>query len=251
MYNNFAFKNWKSLLILGVMCLIFLSLVIHAFQYMPQEDDINSLDKNIKKENVEEKNLSSEEEIDEEDFVEDDEDISEDEYSEEETQYSYHSPKYSPDRSLDQYTNEEVETKRDLPMLPRAEKPFKEMPSLEPLESISKKTDNSNNELENILKEAEDFKSRQNYHRAIEEFEKAVKLVSDDSDRVMCYDEIALLTAILQQYKKSIYYAQQAYQLQPNIEREIFLTRLYYKMGNVEKAKNRMNQILKRDFSIE
>ena len=51
-------------------------------------------------------------------------------------------------------------------------------------------------------------------------------------------------------YGSALSAAQRAYNLAPSSHREVLLARLYYKTGDIDKATSRVNNVLRRDFSI-
>ena len=122
------------------------------------------------------------------------------------------------------------------------------------LESIDETNDNGiktlsqqTYTLENALK----YKNSKEYTKALDEYTNVLKNTSDNDVKAICYQEISYIYAINKRYGTELSYAQQAYNLVPNSERELLLARLYYKTGDIDKASKRVNNVLKRDFFIE
>ena len=65
------------------------------------------------------------------------------------------------------------------------------------------------------------------------------------------YYEQAINYAKARRYGTALAYAQKSYNMNPTTEGEVLLARLYYKTGDYNKANDRMNNILKRDFSAD
>ena len=99
-----------------------------------------------------------------------------------------------------------------------------------------------------MLAKAKEHKNNQQYINALSEYEKAVSKADENSLKALCYDDIALIYAHTKRYGTALAYAQKAYNTYPTTSREVLLARLYYKTGDVEKAINRVNNVLKRDF---
>ena len=104
-----------------------------------------------------------------------------------------------------------------------------------PLENID--SDNSisesNNSYEDIINNAKQFKEDKQLVKA------------------ECYEEISTIYAISKKYGTALSYAQKAYNLYPSTSREILLARLYYKTGSTDKASDRINNVLRRDFNLD
>lgn len=134
---------------------------------------------------------------------------------------------------------------------------FVVVPELEPLESINK--DNKINSsstseqpsYDDKLKTAKKFRKNREFEKAIVEYQTALELAENEDEKAFCYEEIANTFAITKRYGSAITYAQKAYKIKPTSSVEVLLARLYYKTGNIEKATNRINFILKKDFNVE
>ena len=132
---------------------------------------------------------------------------------------------------------------------------FTIIPELEPLESINRTTSKDDNtsstSFESKLKVAKQFRKNREFEKSIVEFQTALDLTDDSDERALCLEEIAQTFAITKRYGSAITYAQKAYRIKPTSSLEFLLARLYYKTGDIEKATNRVNFILKKDFNVE
>lgn len=131
-----------------------------------------------------------------------------------------------------------------------------EIPSLETF--AENETDQIVNEQENlaetetyekIINRAKEYKQNKQLAKAIEEYQKALNLASNAKEKAECYEEISIVYAITKKYGTALAYAQRAYNLSPSTSREMLLARLYYKTGATDKASDRVNNVLRRDFS--
>lgn len=117
-----------------------------------------------------------------------------------------------------------------------------------PIRELENLDNPKNQNIENsALENADNFKQNGNYKEAVEQY-KEVASEADAKTKAYCFEQIATIHAIEKHYGTALSFAQKAYNTYPNTQREILLARLYYKTGNIEKATNRVNNILKRDF---
>ena len=89
------------------------------------------------------------------------------------------------------------------------------------------------------------------YLRAAADYIAEAELTQDSNSKAQNYAEAAKAYASLKRYGTALSYAQKAYNLYPTTEREVLLARLYYKTGEYDKANIRMNNVMKRDFSLD
>lgn len=104
---------------------------------------------------------------------------------------------------------------------------------------------------EEIFAGALKYKQDKQYVKALEELQKAASLTSDSSLITKSYEEIAIIYATVKRYGTALSFAQKAYNMSPSSSREVLLARLYYKTGNIDKATQRVNNVLQRDFSAD
>ncbi len=127
---------------------------------------------------------------------------------------------------------------------------------LTPLENISEgegeqSTEITNESFEDIINESSRLKSEKQYVKALDEYKRALAMAENTSDKALCYEEIANIYALAKRYGTALAYAQKAYNLSPSTKREVLLARLYYKTGDIDKASTRVNNVLKRDFTMD
>lgn len=130
--------------------------------------------------------------------------------------------------------------------------------TLTPLENISETEQGSSSVIpaqaeaetfDSVIKKAGELKEDKQFVKSISEYQKAVTLADSSKKKAQCYEEIAYIYAITKRYGTSFSYAQKAYNLYPTSSGEVLLARLYYKTGNIDKATERINNVLKRDFT--
>ena len=243
--EKFEFKSWKSLAILTVICLVFIVFVIQAFQYIPQE---TTTVENLVSSREDETVLVENSEVRHEDQAEAEEVGKKDS----ESIYSYESPEIVADRTLDEYTNDAPrKMENDKLTTPPREESFKIKENVEPLEPLIDPSIEKREKYHQAEFRAHELIRESNYAGAIEQFMLALEYAETDYDKVNIYDKLALLYGVTKQYKKAIPYAQKAYQIEQTGKREIILTKLYYKSGEVEKATKRINLIMQRDFVLD
>ena len=119
--------------------------------------------------------------------------------------------------------------------------------NLEPIEEFENAKTNMYKE-QNLFDKAVTLRKNGNYESAVYEYEKIAKNTDDQKIQANCYEEIARTYASIKRYSSALSYAEKAFNLQSNSDREILLARIYYKTGNSEKATELINSVLKRDF---
>ena len=110
---------------------------------------------------------------------------------------------------------------------------------------------NDETSINTLLENAKTLKINSNFAESIVEYQKIIKLTDDNQIKANCYEEIALILAQMKRYGSALAAIQKGYNLYPNTSRELLLARLYYKTGEVDKATERINNILRRDFIQE
>lgn len=116
---------------------------------------------------------------------------------------------------------------------------------LVPIENLNR---NQNNISSDIFAQVREYKRQENYSEALKELKRIITTVDSNEQKAQCYEEIALIYGLEKHYGSSLAFAQKAYNLYPTTNREVLLARLYYKTGDTERAINRINNVLKRDF---
>ena len=258
--QHFEFKSWKSLAILIAICFTFLALVIQAFQYLPDENNIKSIEEiseeNIETSSKEDIETNSEEDgciVNEEDSVQNN---NKEEEEEEEPQRDIKKWSYR-DRSLDKFSNDAIEEKsrshHNIPKEPIVKHREVDIPELESINNASEENQaiDDREKLFQSLRVAQEYKRQKDYKKAIEAYNQYLKLCKDPYQKLEAYDTLAILYAIDNDYENAIGCAEQAYKINASRDREFLLTKLYYKSGDVDRATKHINIILQRDFEIE
>ena len=104
------------------------------------------------------------------------------------------------------------------------------------------------NTIEDLLSNAKELTDNQKYSEAISVYEKVLSITDNNEVKSQNLENIAILNAKLKHYGSALSAAQRAFNLNPTTEREILLARLYYKVGDTNRAQARMTNVLKRDF---
>ena len=211
--------------IIGI-CFIFVMVVWNAFDYLPQEsseDPIQSLikEEQLRQENSQ-KNVSTENNKD---------NSAEEEISDEDI-----------DEPVTVVSKPTSQTVNQLEVIPDEE--------LTEGKNIATTLEVSESPQEKLLASARNLKSEKQYTAAIAEYEKLIQTTNDTKLKAICYEEMATIYGIVKRYGSALSAAQRAYNLSPNSAREVLLARLYYKTGELNKATERVNNVLKRDFGV-
>ncbi len=222
--DKFDIRSAKLIAIIGLILFIFIMVVANAYQYLPSENsDIPSVNNEI--------NLPADEDNNSED--------SDSVYDNEEENNT---------------VEEENSRKRFSETRSSNDEPSYSNENLTPLENIS---DNNNDSYESdsaksfeeAFSEAKDLKNDKQLVKSISAFNDAVKVAETSKQKADCYEEIANIYAVAKKYGTALSFAQRAYNMSPSTSREILLARLYYKTGSADKASDRMNNVLRRDFT--
>ena len=210
--NNFDIKSAKYVIFILVICLIFGAVVMNAYKYLPNESSNSA-------EVIAETSIPGDEE--ESAAVEEEqEQIEKSEVQEE---------KVEPSRP--EFVSEE------------------ELPAEAKNESSESVVDE--NSFEAVVKSAKDLRAEKQFVKAIDKYKEALELADGGEQKALCYEEMSKLYGIVKRYGTALAYAQKAYNTAPSSNRELLIARLYYKLGEVDKANYRIKNILQRDFSLE
>ena len=214
--KKYNLDSAKFFSLVVAICAMFVFLVWNAFNYLPKDEDaiiyqdVNSNKKvSFKEEKKQESNLKQQE----------DGDVISEEFEEEVSELDNKDGQFKIVSDLETGNNE-----------------------LEIQKKVKKE------EVEDFFNEIEVLKLEQNYNEAIAVCEKALLLTTNNEIKANIQEEIANLYAKLQRYDSALSYAQKAYNFKQTIEREILLARLYYKMGDTNRAQVRLLNVLKREF---
>ena len=239
--NKYIVSNSKKFLVLLVLiCVVFLIVIIKAFEYIPVTDD----DAIISRNNIENINKPAQDEAE---------------------QATNENAENKEKKTLD------ITLTPDFVQKPKAETP-KEEKVAEPLENITdspsdaveansdgsgavqveKKVELTPEEkAEKAFLTAQKYRRDRQFVKALQEYQKIPAITNDTSMVARSYEEIATIYAIVKKYGTALSYAQKAYNMSPSSSREMLLARLYYKTGDIDKATRRINNVLQRDFSSD
>lgn len=222
--NNFDLSKAKFLSVLIGICLIFIIVIWHAFDYLPKETpEIQNLNEEITETTNDDTSLSN-----------DNEEISNDttgeqEYIEEQTPVDINQNKRAKLEPLETIYEEESNSQ----------------------EKINVPEQNQGNNIESILKRAKDLSLNQDYESAITEYKSILSSSTDENIKATCYENLALIYAVQKRYGTALTNANKAYNIEPTVAREVMLARLYFRTGSVDSANNRINNVLRREFTIK
>ena len=233
--NKYIESNSKKFLImLLLICVVFLVVIIKAFEYIPVTDK----DAVISRNNIENINKPAPDS--------------------EETASENENAENIEKKTLD------INLTPDFVEKPKTE-PLKEEKVVEPLENITdlpKDAAEANSEAkpveltpeekaEKIFITAQKYRKDRQFVKALEEYQKIPTITNDTATVARSYEEIATIYAIVKRYGTALSFAQKAYNMSPSSSREMLLARLYYKTGDIDKATRRINNVLQRDFSSD
>ena len=234
MDKNISSNSKKFLVMLLLICVVFLVVIIKAFEYIPVTDK----DAVISRNNIENINKPAPDS--------------------EETASENENAENVEKKTLD------INLTPDFVEKPKTE-PLKEEKVVEPLENITdlpKDAVEANSEAkpveltpeekaEKVFITAQKYRKDRQFVKALEEYQKIPTITNDTATVARSYEEIATIYAIVKRYGTALSFAQKAYNMSPSSSREMLLARLYYKTGDIDKATRRINNVLQRDFSSD
>ena len=219
--NNFDINTAKFTSIIIGICFIFVMVVWHAYDYIPTRDS-NNLSVIQQEQNIENnENLENEEVKNKEENLED---------------------IVEKVQRVD-FEKKEIEVTKNQPL----EIIYENTPEEKTFE---KTIESSIKDYNSELAKARKLRNDKKYTEAVSEYQNTISNTEDKALQALCYEEVAILYASLQKYGSALSVAQKAYNTKPSTSREVLLARLYYKSGNIDKATSRINNVLRRDFSI-
>lgn len=235
--NKYIESNSKKFLImLLLICVVFLVVIIKAFEYIPVSDD----DAVISRNNIENINKPAQ----------NSEDTASDESTEENAEK----------KSLDVNLTPDIveKTKTETAKEDKVVEPLENITDL-PSETVSANSSDVTKPVELTPEEkaekafikAQKYRKDRQFVKALEEYQQIPTITNDTVTVAHSYEEIATIYAIVKRYGTALSYAQKAYNMSPSSSREMLLARLYYKTGDIDKATRRINNVLQRDFSSD
>ena len=229
MNNEFDFNSKKFVLLMILVCVIFFIMIVKAFEYIPEAmDDSYTFEKRL--ENLNKANENTEDNTSEN---------IEQEKDKHKLNIVLPQGDYIP----------EIEDDNDLDLPPQ---------TLGNTNDYTESQDNNGKteitpeqQRANILNSARAYKKNKQYIDALKEYQKVLEQTSDKTELASLYEEIAVLYATVKKYGTALSFAQQAYNMEPTTSREMLLARIYYKTGDIVKSKQRVNNVLQRDFAAD
>ena len=233
--NNYEeFNSKKSLIIILVICVLFLVLIIKAYTYLPDSSE-NS---RIAAQNNIEQTESSFQSSDEDAAESQEENDNKQEENSKNLKVSLPAPdKITEIEDQSEATKVENELSSIETELPNTEEKQQELSPEE--------------QAEQILIQGDKYKKDKQYVKALEEYNKIFSITKDTYYVAKSCEEIATIYAIVKRYGTALSFAQKAYNMSPTSSREMLLARLYYKTGDIDKATQRINNVLRRDFAAD
>ena len=217
--ENFDLGKAKLVGIIALILFIFVMVIANAYQYLPTENsEIPDVNSEVSQPVDNTDNPSNDDNSNEEDNT-----------------------------AAAEEENAQPEVKENRTVEKKVEKA-----EITPLENISDNNDESSDStFENTFSEAASLVEQKQLVQAIEKYQEAVNLAETTKQKADCYENISRVYALAKKYGTALSFAQKAYNMSPSTNREILLARLYYKTGSTDKATERMNYILRRDFSMD
>lgn len=217
--NKFDISTAKFTSLIAGLCFIFIVLVWHAFDYLPTNEinDIHQIkDEQKLAPDTETKDIEIEEDADDEKL----------------------------ENVVEKVQRVEFEKKEiDITEAKPLETIYENAPEVKTIDNIIK-------DYNSDLDRARELRNKQQYMEAVAEYQNTISNTEDKALQAQCYEEVAIMYATLQKYDTALSVAQKAYNTKPSTSREVLLARLYYKNGNIDKATSRINNVLRREFSI-
>lgn len=232
--NSYEELNSKKYLILILLiCVIFLILIVKAFTYLPDSSQNSKIET---QNNIELSNSSFQNK------QENASDLKEENVDSSNDSKSLNITLPSPDKISEIEENTSSLSTEN------------ELSSIE-TENLSKEENTQElspeEQAEQILAQGAKYKQEKQYVKALEEYNKISSITKDSYYVARSYEEIATIYAIVKRYGTALSFAQKAYNTSPSSSREMLLARLYYKTGDIDKATQRVNNVLQRDFAAD
>lgn len=242
MFDNYNSKKYIFLLV--IICMVFGFLIIKAFDYLPDnqvEDIDNTETSNINKiiDNTTNKNYNGKDSEDEE-------------------------------HEDDSYSEKKINTKSGIlyqdPLTVNSQEQIEEINA--PHGSINETTiyneeENNNHDNENAQGLSNDEKALRaiinarkltkagNQTDAINSYNKVQELTQDNELLSEAYEGIAELYAKDKKYGSALTFAAKAYKASPSLSGELLIAKIYYSAGKTDTAITRVNNMVKRGFTVK
>lgn len=209
--ENFDLNKMKSIGILLLICMVFALVVGNAYNYLPENNPKTNINQ---------------------------EQIADDSAQDSEEKENSNEQEVSQSKSENEISSDNVKVNV---------KP-------EPLEVISDEELSAKQEIKQESKPeltidvANKYFADKDYTKALETYKNIVEGTDNSVLKAECYEKIATIYGIMKKYGTAIAFAQKGYKLSPSASREFLLARLYYKVGEENRAQAYINNIFKRSF---
>lgn len=234
MNNSLDVNSKKFLIILVIIMLVFVLLIIKAFDIMGKASE-EPLKPQINMSEVDDENdnQTEQEQSDENNTANKEVDV------EHHVSFVEEQPRVS----------QPAETSKNPQMITEPLAPINENGNVVEENKVPSLTKAQETEL--MFLDAQKLKDEKQYVKALEEYKSILGKNIDSNTNARCYEEMAGIYSIVKRYGTALSYAQKAYSIAPSSNRELLIARLYYKTGDIDKATKKINNILQRDFSVD
>ena len=225
--GNYDLKSPKYILAITVICIVFLGLVVNAYKYLPNaENNSEQIEyTNNQRERYDANNTS----YNNNEYVESREEIDNNRHKKGMINYDINGNPISVSNS----NNETITNSANS---------YNQNDNNNYVD-ISEKTDDTNN----LFQKAKDLANDKKYESAVYEYQQIAEKTTNNEIKADCYSEIAKIYSTIKRYTPALTYAKKSYNIAPNEERELLLSRIYYQTGDIDSA----TKILKKDIQIE
>lgn len=234
MNNSLDVNSKKFLIILVIIMLVFVLLIIKAFDIMGKASE-EPLKPQINMSEVDDENdnQTEQEQSDENNTANKEVDV------EHHVSFVEEQPRVS----------QPAETSKNPQMITEPLAPINENGNVVEENKVPSLTKAQETEL--MFLDAQKLKDEKQYVKALEEYKAILEKNISNETNARCYEEMAGIYSIVKRYGTALSYAQKAYSIAPSSNRELLIARLYYKTGDIDRATKKINNILQRDFSID
>ena len=224
--NNFDFNSKKYLILLVIICIVFAILIIKAFDYLPDTDNVDTAD-------VEIENINSSADINTT--------VKKPASEAKSKPIQKSGVLYRSADSISQDTN-----------IDEIDAPYGVGEEVFPEDNIS---DNSNEKVSpdvlalKAILNGKKYADAGNFPAANDQYKKALELSSDKEINAQANEGIAILYARSKKFSTALSFANKAYELSPSSDRELLIVKIFYNAGKTEAASARLNQMVKNGFN--
>ena len=229
--HKFDIRTARYIVVIIGICLVFMLVIAHAYSYLPANTNYQKLSEKTTPLPTDDIDVTSNSD------VETTEDIENNKSSDLES-------------GVEESATNSLITKNDnYASLPPVSKPVANTDLITDI-PVEESADNEN-DLIKTIQSAKMFVSQKQYVEALKEYNNALALTEDANVKADCYEGIALINAITKRYGTALVNAQKAYQLSPTANRELLIARLFYKVGQFDKANERVSRIMNKDIVFD